>query len=294
MKLLEADMHIHTIASDGEYSPIEIYQKIKETKQINTFAITDHDTVKGAQEMEKYLKEKPDKKITYIPGIEITTNIKIPKYKMEKSKLHVLGYNFDLNHPAIKEIIQKRKIINVKFLEAQIKSLKEMFNITFTQKELDQIFRKSHFNRVDLAKALIEQGKAIGVDEAYDKYLDPAKTPIPLMPIYEEEVFQAIKDAGGYVSLAHPTSLKLDLETLKGYIEYLKSVGLDSIEVYHSQQKRKYSNKLIKIANELDLYTSGGSDYHGPVVKPRVHLGLDKGHGKQKVLTLKDKILKNK
>ena len=114
------------------------------------------------------------------------------------------------------------------------------------------------------------------------------------MPIYEEEVFQAIKEAGGYVSLAHPTSLRLNLETLKEYINYLKKQGLDSIEVYHSEQKRKYSKYLIKLAQELDLYTSGGSDYHGPLVKPRVHLGLDKGLNPPKVLTLQDKILKNK
>jgi len=294
MKLLQADMHIHTTASDGQYSPIEIYHKIKETKQINTFAITDHDTIAGVKELQKYLIKKPNNDITFIHGVEITTNIEIPKYKVKKSKLHVLGYDFDLSHPAIKEIINRRKNVNIKFLEAQIKTLKEMFDIKFSKKELDLIFSKSHFNRVDLAMALIEQGKAELVDEAYDKYLDPAKTPIPLMPIYEKEVFEAIKEAGGYVSLAHPTSLKLDLENLKEYIKYLKSIGLDSIEVYHSQQKRKYSNHLIKIAKELELYTSGGSDYHGPIVKPRVHLGLDKGYCPQKVLTLQDKIVKNK
>lgn len=293
-KLLEQDMHIHTTASDGEYSPLEIYQKIKETGQITTFAITDHDTVTGAIALQKYLDNNPDETITYIPGIEITTNIQNPKYKMKKSKLHVLGYNFDLNHPAIQEIIKRRRIINIKFLKAQIKSLKDKFGIEFSQKELEKIFKKSHFNRVDLAIEIINQGKAEMVDEAYEKYLDPAKTPIPLMPIYEEEVFSAIKEAGGYVSLAHPTSLKLSLEELREYIEYLKTIGLDAIEVYHSEQKRKYSNSLIKIARELDLYISGGSDYHGPKVKPTVHLGLDKGRGRTKVLTLAAQIKDNK
>ena len=73
---------------------------------------------------------------------------------------------------------------------------------------------------------------------------------------------------------------------------YLQDLGLDAIEVYHSQQKRKYSTELSRIANELNLYISGGSDYHGPTVKPHVHLGLDKGHGREKVLTLPTHILK--
>jgi len=293
-KLIEADMHIHTTASDGQYTPIEIYYKIKETKKITTFAITDHDTIKGAKEMQKHLLKYPDFEITYIPGVEVTTNIEIPKYKIDKSKLHVLGYDFDLTHPTIIELMRKRKTENVKFLKAQIESLEEMFDITFTQTELKKIFQKSHFNRIDLAHALILQGKAKTIKEAYDKYLDPAKRKIPLIPFYEEEVFSTIKEAGGYVSLAHPTSLKLDLETLKEYIKYLKTIGLDAVEVYHSQQKRKYSNELIKIAKELDLYISGGSDYHGPAIKPRVHIGIDKGYGRQKVFTLKEHIVDNK
>lgn len=294
MKLIEVDMHIHTTASDGQHSPIEIYEKIKETNKIKIFSITDHDTIAGVKELQNYLIKNPDNDITFIHGVEMTTSIEKPKYNIEKAKLHVLGYDFDLNHPAIEEIIQKRKTANVKFLQAQIESLKEKFNITFDQNQLNKIFEKSHFNRIDLAKALIEQGKAISIDEAYDKYLDPAKDPFSLIPIYEEEVFEAIKNAGGYVSLAHPTSLRLDLETLKEYIEYLKEIGLDAVEVYHSQQKRKYSYSLIKIAKELNLYTSGGSDYHGYKIKPKVHIGIAQGHSKQKKLTLKDKILKNK
>jgi len=189
---------------------------------------------------------------------------------------------------SVKGIVSDLKNFNIEIDEGMLSEEEEKG----TYGPYMQSLRKEIYQ--SFVKYLIEQGKAELVDEAYDKYLDPAKTPIPLMPIYEKEVFEAIKEAGGYVSLAHPTSLKLDLENLKEYIKYLKSIGLDSIEVYHSQQKRKYSNHLIKIAKELELYTSGGSDYHGPIVKPRVHLGLDKGYCPQKVLTLQDKIVKNK
>lgn len=293
-KLINTDMHIHTTASDGEFTIEEIYKKIKETKQIEIFSITNHDTIAGAKKMEKYLKQNPDEEIIYIPGVEITTNIQIPKFKIRKSKLHVLGYDFDLNNPTIRKILARRREINVRFLNAQIEGLEEMFNITFTKKELQKIFNKGHFNRVDLALAIIKQQKATTIEEAYEKYLNPAKRTIPLLPIHEEEVFDAIKQAGGYTCLAHPTSLRLDLETLKEYIIYLKSIGLDAIEVYHSQHKRKYSNKLYKIAKEQELYISGGSDYHGPVVKPQIHLGVDKGQGRPKKLTLTKKIIDNK
>lgn len=292
-KLLDTDMHIHTSASDGDYSSIAIYQMIKWLK-IKNFAITDHDTLEGAKILQKYLIKNPDGEINFIPGVEMTTNIKNANYRHTKAKLHILGYGMDLNHCAIKELIAKRREITNNYLEKQIYFLDENFNIAFSRGEIKQIFLKSAVNDIDVAKLLVRNGYALSLNEAYNKYINLAKKNISIDKIYEDEVLSAIKEAGGYTSLAHPTSLRLDLETLKDYLEHLKKIGLDAVEVYHSQQKRQYSNQLNNIAEDLGLYVSGGSDYHGPVLKPLVHLGLDKGKGKQKVLTLKEHIINNK
>ena len=293
-KLIEADMHIHTTASDGEYSSLEIYQKIKDTKQIKTFAITDHDTVKGAKELQEHLQNNPDKNITFIPGMEASASIARPQFKAQKSRLHILCYDFDLNHPLIEKLTTKRKQIDIQSIERQLHILDTEENISFDNKEIEAIYEKNNFGRVDIAKLLMKYRIVKNVDEAFDKYLVETHEKVrdTLPKIHEEEVFHAIKQAGGYISLAHPTSLRLDLEILKEYIEYLKSIGLDAIEVYHSHQKRKYSHKLLKIAQELELYVSGGSDYHGPTVKPKVHIGVNQGKSPQKVLTLKDHIIK--
>lgn len=295
-KLLRADMHIHTTASDGEYSPLDIYRKIKETNQITTFAITDHNTVSGAIELQNYLDENPDNQVIYIPGIEMSASVQNPKYKADKNQLHILGYGFDLHHPRIKQLVHKRKQITQLNIQRQLEVLQTLGDFHFSKEEIEEMFKKNSLNRVDIARLLLKHGYVKSTKEAFQTYLSTTKERVrgTLPKIYEEEVVESIKEAGGYVSLAHPTQLRLDLERLKEYIMYLQDLGLDAIEVYHSQQKRKYSNELYQIAKELGLYISGGSDYHGPKVKPNVHLGLDKGHGKEKVLTLPSHILNQK
>ena len=46
MDFTNVDLHLHSTASDGTDSPVEIVKKIRE-KGITTFALTDHDTVRG-------------------------------------------------------------------------------------------------------------------------------------------------------------------------------------------------------------------------------------------------------
>ena len=61
------DLHIHTIASDGQYSPEQIVQKAHE-KSISTIAITDHDTING---LPKAMEEGKKLGVNVVPGGEL-------------------------------------------------------------------------------------------------------------------------------------------------------------------------------------------------------------------------------
>ena len=93
------------------------------------------------------------------------------------------------------------------------------------------------------------------------------------MWIDKEECIKLINDAGGIAVLAHPFTLKLTNEELREEIKYLVSVGLKGIEIVHSrgtEEERKFYRELAK---EFNLITTGGTDYHGPEVKPNIELG---------------------
>ena len=81
----QIDLHIHSTASDGTDSPLCLAEKVK-AAGIRVFALTDHDTVTGAE----YLAEHLSEGMTFIPGIELSC-------RMSSGKYHILGYCCVLN-----------------------------------------------------------------------------------------------------------------------------------------------------------------------------------------------------
>ena len=87
------DMHAHTNYSDGELSPNDLI-KLAIDKGIGTLAITDHDTIQGIKTIDRSLDYIVDSGIEIINGIELTA-------KVNKGRMHILGYGIDLNNEAL-------------------------------------------------------------------------------------------------------------------------------------------------------------------------------------------------
>src|SRR5574344_2379758 len=89
------DLHTHTTASDGQYSPSDLIKKAVE-KDISVIAITDHDTVQGLKEGQ----EQADKSgVIFVPGIEL--NIERPN-----CEFHLLGLGLKKISPELNQIIK--------------------------------------------------------------------------------------------------------------------------------------------------------------------------------------------
>jgi len=95
METRKIDMHIHTIYSDGEHTPEEIFEKVKEAN-LEVFSITDHDEIEGAKKMTSR------EGILYIPGVELTA-------KTPVGREHILGYDIDLNNPTLNTTLREKK-----------------------------------------------------------------------------------------------------------------------------------------------------------------------------------------
>ena len=111
------DLHLHTNNSDGSDTPQELLQKIID-KNIEIFALTDHDNVAGISTMRSIVPEN----IKFIPGIELTC-------KTRGIKCHILGYNIDENNSALLKLIEKGKILRRQKLETRIKFLKDVIEL---------------------------------------------------------------------------------------------------------------------------------------------------------------------
>lgn len=274
------DMHTHTNYSDGEYSPKELINLAKE-QNIKLISITDHDTLEGLKNIPKNIKG-----IKVIKGIELTA-------KVPKGRMHILGYNIDINNEELNNKISYLKNKSTNSVISLIEQLKKDEKIYFTHEEIKELINANHnLGRPDLAKLLIKKGYVSSVQEAFDKYLIKAydKTRKVNKNLTYKECINLIKNSGGIPVLAHPHSLELDNEKLEKLLCKMIKLGLRGIEVYHSKNTKAEEKFYLELANKYNLLISGGSDYHGPTVKPDIFLGVGKNNLNITKLSILDEI----
>lgn len=255
------DLHCHTKASDGEKTPTELID-FAISKNVKAIAITDHDTIDGLEEAVKYAA---DKEILVIPGIELEVTTK-------KGQMHILGLFIDYNNKKFKNellsIKQARENRNNKIIEELNKMGFEISLEELKQVSGGKTIGKPHFAKVFLNKNYIQTK-----EEMFDNYFNkPPLSNFKKASYTAQEIINMIKKANGIAILAHPQTLKLNDKDLIGKIKELKSYGLDGMECYHSEQTEEEMIKFKKIAKDLNLIITKGTDYHGPIIKPNIEL----------------------
>ncbi|MEI3530374.1 MAG: PHP domain-containing protein [Bacilli bacterium] len=281
------DLHIHTNYSDGEKSPVGIYGMAR-VKRLSTFAITDHDSVLGAKQLEKM----NIKDINFINGVELSA-------KCSFGQLHILGYDLDLNNTVFINQLDELRLNSQYNLKLVIDILYQSFNIRFNKNDIDKLFSLSRtVNRVDLARLLVNYGVCSSVKEAFDKYLIVAHHKISdqTKNLDVQEAIELIHSASGIPVLAHNCTLKFDYRAaLSDYVGELANMGLMGIEAYYSTFTPDQTNYSLLMAERYNLLVSGGSDYHGPNVKKDIELATGIKHNlKIKQLSLVDYINKRR
>lgn len=255
MDFTNVDLHLHSTASDGTDSPVEIVEKIRE-KGIKTFALTDHDTVRGVEEI---LSKADLTGLRFIKGVE---------FSCRSSKLcHILGYGYDIKSSCIRQMCRRQMESHREKMVARIAFLKDNFNIIFTDEELDGLNRMNRRGKPHLARLMVQKGIADNKTNAFENYLDKIKTnvtdPSPAPAI------KAIQKAGGVAIWAHPLGgegeKRLSPERFQKELSDLLEMGIQGLECYYSRYTEKEVRFLLDTAKKYDLLVSGGSDYHGKI-----------------------------
>lgn len=245
---MPADLHIHTTASDGRFSPEEVIIKAAECG-LSFIAITDHDTVDGLINLKNC---SLNNNLVVIPGIEFS--IDLPDHEV-----HVLGYYIDPFDARLQKQLlsitedRRQRIVKI------ITKLNELgYNIT-NEEILESSRKVSSIGRPYVAKVLVEKGYFQTVAEVFERLLyknGPAY--VPHYKLKPEQAIALIKGAGGIPILAHPGLIGDDSIVMK-MIEY----GVCGLEVYHPKHNQEQTNKYLQLAGRYNLMVSGGSDFHG-------------------------------
>lgn len=267
------DLHTHTNYSDGELSPLELIQLAIE-KRIGILGITDHDTIDGIKNIDKHHKLIIDSGIEIINGIELSA-------KTNKGRMHILGYDIDIFNTNLNKKMEQLKDNSINSVLSIMEQIKRDYGIIFKYKDIKELINSNHnLGRPDIAKLCVKYGYANSIQDAFDKYLIEAhkKTRSIGKGLPYEECIELISNSNGIPILAHPKSLELSKKEFLILLKDMIKSGLKGIEVYHSSHTEEEIKYYLEIANMYNLLISGGSDYHGKIVKPNIDLGTGYNH----------------
>ncbi|MBI4642749.1 MAG: PHP domain-containing protein [Deltaproteobacteria bacterium] len=256
------DLHTHSTASDGSYRPAEVVHLAKDAG-LRAMALTDHDTTDGLAEA---LAAGAELGVEVIPGVEIST-------RHVGDSMHILGYFLDFHSGKLAERLavlkQARKDRNPKII-AKLNAL----GLAITMEQVERISGGGQVGRPHIARVLLERGYVRTMQQAFDIYLkNGGKAYVAKFRFPPAEALEMIREAGGVPVLAHPFTLGLgSLGALRDLLRDLQALGLAGIETFYAEHTPEQEALYLKLAQELGLLVTGGSDFHGDN-KPEVTLG---------------------
>jgi predicted metal-dependent phosphoesterase TrpH len=252
------DLHSHTTASDGQHAPAELVT-LAVRAGVHTLAVTDHDTVDGLAEAQQAADQAG---LTLVPGIELSAFV-------QKREVHILGHFITPDLPALRDLSGMLRVERTARMERMVERLQRL-GYPVQLEDVYRIAGEAQLGRPHLARAMVERGWCTSVREAFDRFLGDGKA--AWVDRYRLEAAQAIgliHEAGGTATLAHPGASRME----RYDIEQLAAVGLDGLEVFHTDHNPSVREKYLKVARALTLVPTAGSDFHGEQVSPTHRLG---------------------
>ncbi len=264
------DLHTHTTASDGSYSPRDLV-KLAISEGLQAVAITDHDTIAGNQEA---LEAGAEFGLEVVPGVEISADTPF-------GSTHIVGIFIDPADEKMESILQGLREFRGERNRKMVLKLQEL-DIDISMDELLAEAGGDLVGRPHFAALLHRKGYVNSYQQAFYKYLKAGgEAYLDKKRLPADEAIAMIRDAGGTSILAHPVVLrKRDEINLEKNIAYLAGFGLQGIEVYYSDHGSGDEALFKSIANRYNLLVSGGTDFHG-AIKPDIRLG--RGFGSMNV-----------
>lgn len=254
------DLHTHTTASDGSYTPTELVKYAKQ-KGLSAIAITDHDTVAGVEEASM---EGEELGIRVIPGAELSTRV-------DDCDVHMISLFINCKN---KRLIKRLDDMAASRQERNYKMVDKLHEAGFQidRRDLDALGEGKILARGHIAQILIARGYATELKEALRKYLSKG-TPgyVQKEVLSPEECIQLVHDAGGLIFVAHLHQIDpQDPEHCKDVARRLIRMGADGLETQYCEFDDEWRQATEQIAQECGCLRSGGSDFHGAMKK-----GLD-------------------
>jgi predicted metal-dependent phosphoesterase TrpH len=251
-----ADLHLHTVYSDGTYTPAELVSESQKA-DLSAIAVADHDTVEGIGPV---IEIAESYNIEVLPAIELSS-------EYETREIHILGYLIDYRN---KKLIEKLDFLKKNRVERIYKILDKLKSVgkELNPKTIFDIAGEGTVGRLHVARAMVKDGVVGSVYEAFRKYIgDKCPAYVLDFKFSPIDAIKLIRESGGIPVLAHPYTINRDNLILQ-LIDY----GIMGLEVYYPEHSQSMINFYLSLATKNNLLITGGSDCHGNA-KPEVKIG---------------------
>ncbi len=242
-----ADLHLHTNFSDGTYTPEELAGRARELR-LAAVALTDHDTVEGCARMAAACELAG---LEFIPATELTAEV-------DGNELHLLGYFVDTQNPRLLEEMTRFQRVRQNRIREMVARLNQL-NIPLQADAVFAIANCRSPGRPHVARALVMGGFCSSLDDAFERFLKKNRPAwVPKFKISALDAIELIHQADGLAVMAHPGLNRAD-----EIIPALVRAGLDGVECFHTKHTPTAGEHYVRLAKELGVLITGGSDCHG-------------------------------
>ena len=262
MNILNADLHCHSVISDGTLQPETLAARAK-ANGVELWALTDHDEIDGQK---RALDAAMHVGLPYLTGTEISVTF-------AGLTVHIVGLGFDADSPVLQVGLESTRSGRDLRAREMSDGLAKVGIKDAYEGALRYVSNRSLISRTHFARFLVDSGVCSDTHEVFRKFLVEGRPGfVPHRWAALGDAVHWITAAGGIAVVAHPGRYKFTANEEYALFSEFMAHGGRGVEVITGSHNSADFVRYTDTALEFGLMASRGSDFHSPA-ESRIDLG---------------------
>ena len=254
MSILNADLHCHSVVSDGTLTP-EVLAARAAANGVELWALTDHDEISGQHRAIAAAREAGMK---YLTGTEISVTF-------AGQTVHIVGLGFDPDDASMRQGLTATRGGRGDRAKEMAEGLARVGIHGAYEGALQHVGNPELISRTHFARFLVDSGVCRDTHEVFRRFLTEGKPGfVPHRWASLGDAVAWITRAGGVAVIAHPARYAFTANEEYALFSEFKTHGGQAVEVVTGSHTAAEYVKYAQTAREFELAASRGSDFHSP------------------------------